>query len=443
MTPPLDASAAPRNSDLEAALAEARENYSRIRPNSAAAHDKARTVMPGGNTRTTLFYTPFPTAMKSGQGCYLEDIDGNKYLDLCGEYTAGLFGHSDPRIQAMLHKVIENGISLASVGENEAKLAAILCARFPALELVRFTNSGTEANLMAVAAARAHTGRSKIIAFRGGYHGGVMSFVTGGSVVNAPFSVTLAEYNDLPGTLALIREHAADLAAVLLEPMMGSGGCIPATRDFLAGLRDATREVGAMLIFDEVMTSRHTAGGLQKLHGITPDLVSLGKYIAGGMSFGAFGGRADVMAVFDSHKPGALVHSGTFNNNMLSMSAGMLAMGEIFDDSAAEALRKRGDGLRDALNAICAKHGVAMQFTGIGSMVQPHFRLGQILRPYTASAQEDGLRELFFLDMMKAGIYIARRGMVALSLPVGEAELARYIAAVEEFCASRKPLMAG
>lgn len=442
MTPPLDASAAPRNSDLDAALAEARENYARTRPNSAVAHEVARTVMPGGNTRSTLFYTPFPTAMKSGQGCYLEDIDGNKYLDLCGEYTAGLFGHSDPRIQAMLHQVIENGISLASVGENEAKLAAILCARFPALELVRFTNSGTEANLMAVAAARAHTGRSKIIAFRGGYHGGVMSFVTGGSVVNAPFSVTLAEYNDLPGTLALIREHAADLAAVLLEPMMGSGGCIPATRDFLAGLRDATRDVGAMLIFDEVMTSRHTAGGLQKLLGITPDLVSLGKYIAGGMSFGAFGGRADVMQVFDSHRPNALTHAGTFNNNVLSMSAGMLAMGEIFDDSAAEALRQRGDGLRDALNAICTKHGVAMQFTGIGSMVQPHFRLGPILRPYTASAQEEGLRELFFLDMMKAGIYIARRGMVALSLPVGAAELARYIAAVEEFCASRKPLMA-
>jgi glutamate-1-semialdehyde 2,1-aminomutase len=442
MTPPLDTATPPRNSDLEAALAEARDIYTTARPQSAAAHEAARAVMPGGNTRTTLFYTPYPTAMKSGQGCYLEDIDGNKYLDLCGEYTAGLFGHSDPRIQAMLHQVIQNGISLASVGENEAKLAAILCARFPALELVRFTNSGTEANLMAVAAARAHTGRSKIIAFRGGYHGGVMSFVTGGSVVNAPFSVTLAEYNDLPGTLALIREHAADLAAVLLEPMMGSGGCIPASREFLAGLRDATREVGAMLIFDEVMTSRHTAGGLQKLHGITPDLVTLGKYIAGGMSFGAFGGRADVMSVFDSHKPGALVHSGTFNNNVLSMSAGMLAMGEIFDDSAAEALRKRGDGLRDALNANCAKHSVAMQFTGIGSMVQPHFRLGQILRPYTASAQEDGLRELFFLDMMKAGIYIARRGMVALSLPVGDAELARYIAAVEEFCASRKPLMA-
>ncbi|MCE2922437.1 MAG: aminotransferase class III-fold pyridoxal phosphate-dependent enzyme, partial [Roseomonas sp.] len=420
-----------------------RENYSRARPNSATAHEKARTVMPGGNTRTTLFYTPFPTAMKSGQGCYLEDIDGNKYLDLCGEYTAGLFGHSDPRIQAMLHQVIQNGISLAAVGENEAKLAAILCARFPALELVRFTNSGTEANLMALAAARAHTGRSKIIAFRGGYHGGVMSFVTGGSVVNAPFSVTLAEYNDLPGTLALIREHAADLAAVLLEPMMGSGGCIPATREFLAGLREATREVGAMLIFDEVMTSRHTAGGLQKLHGITPDLVSLGKYIAGGMSFGAFGGRADVMSVFDSHKPNALTHAGTFNNNVLSMSAGTLAMGEIFDDTAAEDLRKRGDGLRDALKGICAKHKVAMQFTGIGSMVQPHFRLGPILRPYAASPQEDGLRELFFLDMMQAGIYIARRGMVALSLPVGEPELLRYIVAVEEFCASRKPLMAG
>ncbi|MBR0653868.1 aspartate aminotransferase family protein [Plastoroseomonas arctica] len=433
---PLDI--APRNTGLDEALADARERYTAARPNSAAAHVRAKAVMPGGNTRTTLFYTPFPTAMAGGEGCHLTDIDGHRYLDLCGEYTAGLFGHSDPRIIAALEAAIARGLSLASVGEREAQFAEILCARFPSVERIRFTNSGTEANLMAIAAARGFTGREGILAMQGGYHGGVLTFVTGANPVNAPFPVTLAPYNDIDGTLSVIREKAGTLAAILLEPMMGSGGCIPATRDFLAALRAAATEHNIVLIFDEVMTSRHTLGGLQKLHGITPDLTTLGKYVAGGMSFGAFGGRADIMAMYE---PGRLTHAGTFNNNVLSMSAGITAMGDIFDDSAAEALRARGDALRDALNATCAKHGASMQFTGIGSMIQPHFRLGDIIRPYVPSPAEEGLRELFFLDMMSAGIYIARRGMVALSLPVGESESAQYVAAVDPFCAARKPLL--
>ena len=433
---PLDI--APRNTDLDTALADARERYSAARPKSAAAHERAKAVMPGGNTRSTLFYSPFPTAMAGGQGCHLTDIDGHDYLDLCGEYTAGLFGHSDPRIIAALQAAIARGLSLAAVGEREAEFATILCARFPSVERIRFTNSGTEANLMAIAAARAFTGRAGILAMQGGYHGGVLTFVTGFNPVNAPFPVTLAPYNDIDGTLALIREHAGDLAAILLEPMMGSGGCIPASRDFLAALRAAATEHGIVLIFDEVMTSRHSLGGLQKLHGVSPDLTTLGKYVAGGMSFGAFGGRADIMAMYE---PGRLTHAGTFNNNVLSMSAGITAMGEIFDDTAAEALRARGDALRAALNAVCAKHQVAMQFTGIGSMIQPHFRLGDIARPYARSPAEDGVNELFFFDMMNAGIYIARRGMVALSLPVGEAESARYVAAVDSFCAARGPVL--
>jgi glutamate-1-semialdehyde 2,1-aminomutase len=438
---PLDVPAAPRNSDLDTALAEAREAYVTARPKSAAAHERARQVLPGGNTRSVLFYTPFPTAMAKGQGCYLEDIDGHKYLDLCGEYTAGLFGHSNPIIQAAIRAAIDGGLNLAAVGENEAKLAAILCARFPSFERVRFTNSGTEANLMALAAARAFTGRDNILAMFGGYHGGVLAFAGGGSKVNAPFPVTLAQYNDIEGTLALLQ--AGSFAAVILEPMMGGGGCIPASRDFLAALRKATAESGTVLIFDEVMTSRHSAGGLQRLHGITPDMTTLGKYIAGGMSFGAFGGKAELMDQFDGHRPGALAHAGTFNNNVLSMSAGTVAMSEIFDDAAADALLARGEALRTALNAVCVKHGAAMQFTGIGSMLQPHFRRGEIVRPYAASASEEALRELFFLDLLAAGIYVARRGMVALSLPVGEAELARFVAAVEAFCSARGPLLQG
>jgi len=428
----------PRNLDLDAALAEAREGFAAARPRSAAAHERARAVMPGGNTRAVLYYTPFPIAMERGEGCTLEDIDGHRYLDLCGEYTAGLFGHSDPRILAAVREALDRGLNLAGVGEREAILAGILCDRFPSIERVRFTNSGTEANLMAVAAARSRTGRTRLLAMHGGYHGGTLNFAGGGSPVNVPYPVTLAPYNDTDAALAMI-EGADDLAAIILEPMMGGGGCIPAAPAFLRALRDAATARGIPLIFDEVMTSRHSAGGLQSLHGITPDMTTLGKYVAGGMSFGAFGGRAEIMGVFE---PGGLLHSGTFNNNVLSMSAGVVAMGEIFDGAAAEALRARGDRLRERLNALCERHGAAMQFTGIGSMMQPHFRRGEILRPYAATPAEEGLRELFFLDLVAQGVYLARRGMFALSLPVGDAECDRAAEAIEEFCLTRKALLA-
>lgn len=430
-----------KNVDIDTALNEAKEAYVATNPKSLARYVEATAVMPGGNTRTVLHYAPFPLAMARAEGCRLWDADGHEFVDFLGEYTAGIYGHSHPVIRKAVDGALDKGINFGASNLTEARFARAVCDRF-GLDRIRFTNSGTEANLLAISLARIFTKRSKVLTFDGGYHGAVFGFAGGGSPINVPFDYVMAPYNDMEKTRALIAENAADLAVVILEPMMGSGGCIIADPDFLKMLREETTRVGALLIFDEVMTSRLSPGGLQAVRGVKPDLTTLGKYIGGGMSFGAFGGRGDIMDLFDPRRPDALPHAGTFNNNVLSMSAGMLAMGEIFDDSAAEALRQRGDGLRDALNAICTKHGVAMQFTGIGSMVQPHFRLGPILRPYTASAQEEGLRELFFLDMMKAGIYIARRGMVALSLPVGAAELARYIAAVEEFCASRKPLMA-
>lgn len=430
-----------RNSDLAEAVADARERYAAARPKSAALHAAARDVLAGGNTRSVLFYTPFPTAMAGGHGCYLTDIDGHEYLDLLGEYTAGLFGHSEGRILDAVRAALANGINLAAVGENESKLASILCARFPSIERIRFTNSGTEANLMALAAARAHTGKSRVLVMRGGYHGGVLTFgLDGAYAVTVPVPLAFATYNDVADAVGAI-EAADDLAAVLLEPMMGGGGCIPASREFLQALRDACTAKGCLLIFDEVMTSRHSAGGMQSRHGITPDMTTLGKYIAGGMSFGAFGGREDVMSLFDGHKPDSLPHAGTFNNNVLSMSAGAVAMGEIFDDRAAEALWVRGEKLRDDVNAALKQAGTVMHFTGLGSMLNPHFREGPVLRPYKASPEEDMLRELFFFDMLAAKIYLARRGMVALSLPVGDAECARFVDAVGEFAQVRKPLL--
>ncbi len=251
-----------------------------------------------------------------------------------------------------------------------------------------------------------------------------------------------ADYNDAEGAARAIREAGDALAAVIVEPMQGSAGCIPATREFLQALRDATKETGALLVFDEVMTSRHGFGGLQQRLGVTPDMTTFGKYMAGGMSFGAFGGRRDVMAMFDGHRPGAMPHAGTFNNNVLSMAAGRVALGEIFGAAEAEALFARGEALKAALNAACAKHGVAMHFTGAGSMLSPHFRPGPVAAPYKATVEEEQMRELFFFDMLAAGLYLARRGMVSLMLPVTDADCARFVAAVEEFCAARRPVLA-
>ena len=198
--------------------------------------------------------------MPRGHGCFLEDVDGHRYIDFCGEYTAGLFGHSEPRIQAALHAAIDRGLNLASVGEREGQLAALLCARFPSLERVRFTNSGTEANMMALGAARAFSGRPGVLAFRGGYHGGLIdawSAAAARSIHRYRLAGRLQRY---PTNVEVLRAHAGEIAAVILEPMMGSGGCIPARPEFLAALRAGQPRAGVLLLFDEVMTSRHSVG---------------------------------------------------------------------------------------------------------------------------------------------------------------------------------------
>ncbi|WP_031200768.1 aminotransferase class III-fold pyridoxal phosphate-dependent enzyme [Mesorhizobium sp. LSHC414A00] len=426
------------NSALESSLLEARGRFIAKHPRSCELHNQARTVMPGGNTRSVLYYQPFPIAMEKGEGSRLCDIDGHEFVNLCGEYTAGLFGHSEMRIHAAIQQAMTRGLNLAAVGRAECELAQLICARVPSIELVRFTNSGTEANLMALTAARVHTGRDMILAFRGGYHGGVLLFTPQGpSPVTVPFPWVVADYNDPDAATAVIEQNRDRLAAVIVEPMLGSGGCIPAEVSFLKALRKATRGAGALLIFDEVMTSRMSDGGLQKRLGIVPDLTTLGKYMAGGMSFGAFGGRADVMSLFD----GRLPHAGTFNNNVLSMAAARVAIGEIFTQAAAEELYERGERLRASLNDRLMKLGVAMHFSGVGSLATAHYRAPTIRRSYTPTAREDGLRELFFLDMLQAGFYLARRGMIALSLPVQQSDLDRFVDAVDEFARTHRRLL--
>jgi len=425
--------AASVNYDLKAALQDTEERFAAANPKSAGLYDAACLRMPGGNTRTVLFYPPFPLSLAGGEGCYVEDVDGHRYTDFVVEQTAGLYGHSDPTVRRAVAEALEGGITLGGPTSREAELAELLVERFPALDLVRFTNSGTEANLLALCASRAATGREKIMVFDGCYHGSVISFGGYGSSMNVPFPLVKAPYNDSERTLALIEENASDLAAVIVEPMTGSGGCIPCTPEFLKMLREATTRHGIVLIFDEVMTSRLSPGGLQKVYGITPDLMTLGKYVGGGLSFGAFGGRRDLMERFDPRRPDAFGHAGTFNNNVLTMAAGAAGLREVFTPEAAERLNASGDRLRERLNSLLERKGVAGRVTGRGSMMMLHLTAAPLNGPRDTNAVRPDARALFHLGMIERGFYVARRNMMVLSLPMGEKEFDGLVGAFENF----------
>ena len=430
-----------RNLDLGAALAEAEKRFVEAHPMSGRRHDAARKVMPGGNTRTVIYYPPFPVTIARGEGCYVWDLDGNRYADFVAEYTAGLYGHSEPAIVEAVKEALSDGIVLGAPNRYEAELARILVERFPALELVRFTNSGTEANLMAVSVARVFTGRSKVLVMKGGYHGGVFIFSGNGSPLNVPFPFLLADYNDVEGTRAMIRANAADLACVILEPMLGGGGCIPASAEFLRMLREETRQAGSLLVFDEVMTSRLSPSGLHGALGIVPDLVTLGKYLGGGLSFGAFGGAARIMERFDPARPDALAHAGTFNNNVLTMAAGMAGLTKVLTPERSLAFNAGGDALRERMNAAIAKRGLRVHVSGRGSMMNVHFVRGPVNSPADSAASSKDWLKLLQLEMLARGYYMTFRGMFVLSLPHGKAELDGFATAFEGFLDDYAPLL--
>jgi glutamate-1-semialdehyde 2,1-aminomutase len=417
------------------ALTAAKARYAERHPASHAEWRSAARVMPGGNTRTILYFDPFPLCMTSGSGCNLVDVDGIRYVDLLGEYTAGIYGHSNPAIQAAVIEALHNGLSLSAHTPAEARLASLLCARYPSIERVRFTNSGTEANLLALATAAAFTGRERVLVFEGAYHGSLLKFGEPRSPINVPHRFVVAPYNDIEAARATIREHSGHLAAILVEPMLGAGGCIPGDPAFLGALAEEARAVGALLIFDEIQTARLSTGGRQALLGITPDLTTLGKYHGGGLSFGAFGGSAELMSLYDPRKPAALSHAGTFNNNVLSMAAGHAGLSKVLTAETLDALNGRGDRLRARLNELLAGIDARFELTGLGSLMNFHCT-AEPAHASTALA-------LLFFDLLERGYYIAPRGFIALSLPVDDATLDGFVDAVREVTVGRAPLFCG
>jgi glutamate-1-semialdehyde 2,1-aminomutase len=412
---------------------------------SRELYQRALNSLPGGNTRTTVFMKPFPIYAESGAGCRVRDVDGNEYIDCINNFTSLIHGHAHPALIAAATRQMVRGSAFGMPTESEVDLAELLAARLPSVDQLRFANSGTEAVMMALKAARAYTGRPKIAKCEGAYHGSYdyaevsldpTPSAWGG---NAPVSVAYAKgtpdnvladvvtipFNDIDAAVSLIREHGPELACVLVDPMPNRAGLVPADRAYLQALREVTRDVGALLIFDEVITFRLGYHGAQGLWDITPDLTTLGKIIGGGFPVGAIGGGKEFMSVFDpsAGKP-ALPHGGTFSANPVTMRAGIAAM-ELLDEAAFARLDAIGQAVRDGIDAAFRKTGVPGGTVGLGSLLKIHFTDRRIRDYRSAYLNEAETRRqsAFNSALLNRGIFAANYGLMALSLPMTDADI--------------------
>jgi glutamate-1-semialdehyde 2,1-aminomutase len=389
---------------------------------SAALWERALASLPGGNTRTTIFHEPYPVYIARGEGCRVWDVDGVERIDFISNYTSLILGHCHPRVVEAVQRQAGELMSVAAPTGLEVELAEEIRRRLPSLEQLRFANSGTEATMLAFRVARAFTGRSKVGVVAGGYHGShdyaasipaSVSGVPGGPGIPATVAETLvvAPFDDAEGTRAAFEPQLGDLAAVIIEPVLGSGGVLPASREFLGFLRELTRDAGALLVFDEIISFRVGYHGAQGRYGITPDLTTLGKIIGGGLPIGALGGRADVMALFDPRRDDHIGHGGTFNANPLTMAAGLATLAELMPERF-DALAALAGELEAGVNE--HTHATA---TAVGSLFRIELpdatRLPDLHRGLLAN-----------------GILMTPRGMGCLSTPMTSAEIDAFVDAL-------------
>ena len=418
---------------------------------SRALHEDALAVMPGGNSRTTTFFDPYPFYVDRGYGAHVVDADGNDRLDFNGNYTSLILGHAPPEVVQAVQDAATRGMSFPGPTDHEIRLAEMLTRRIPSLETVRFTNSGTEATMNAVRVARAFTGRPKIAKFEGAFHGThdtVLVSVTPDPKVaggrKRPKSVPSSEgipaatlkqvvvlpWNDGDACEELIEREAGNLAAVLVDPLLGIGGIIPPAAGFLARLRALTEKHGIVLIFDEVISFRVAWGGAQERFGIRPDLTTLGKIIGGGLPVGAFGGRRDIMTAYDPRRGGARIsHGGTFNANPLTMAAGVATLNALTLE-AYERLDALGERLRGGVTRLLAGTRRRGQVSGLGSLFCLHWTTSA-LTDYRSSRPKDPQASLrMFLGLLNEGILLTQRGMGACSLAMADEDVDRFVNAL-------------
>jgi glutamate-1-semialdehyde 2,1-aminomutase len=383
--------------------------------------------IPGGNTRSLAFYPPYPLVISSGSGCRIRDADGNEFIDLLNNYTASVHGHALPAVNEAMSEQAALGTVFPAPSGLQAELAERIVGRVASVEQVRFANSGTEAVMMAVRGARAFTGREKIVKAEGGYNG--MWEQVPISWPQDPYRAAMPEgvrelvrmvgYNDVGQLEAAMQEEGNEVAAIILEPVTGTG-VFAGTPEYFAAARRLADEHGALLICDEVITLRLGVGGFQEVLGVRPDLTTMGKIIGGGLPVGAFGGRADVMEIFDPRSPRHLHHSGTFNGNLMTMAAGCVSL-DLLTRSEIERINALGERLAEGLRRSLAErpdlHGVV---NNCGSLLHVNLGTEGEVRKFSDLRPDSPVAAAFHLAALEEGVYFAPRGFMNTSTAMDE-----------------------
>jgi glutamate-1-semialdehyde 2,1-aminomutase len=383
--------------------------------------------IPGGNTRSLAFFPPYPLVISYGSGCRIRDADGNEFIDLLNNYTASVHGHALPAINEAMNSQAALGTVFPAPSKLQAELAERIVGRVASVEKLRFANSGTEAVMMAVRGARAFTGREKIIKAEGGYNGmwEQVPISWGQDPYRAAMPegvrelVRMVDYNDLGQLEAAMEEAGEEVAAIILEPVTGTGA-FAGTPEYFAAARRLADEHGALIICDEVITLRLGVGGFQEVLGIRPDLTTMGKIIGGGLPVGAFGGRADVMEVFDPRSQRHLHHSGTFNGNLMTMAAGCVTL-DLLTQREIERINALGDRLADGLRRMLGeKPDLHAVVNNCGSLLHVNFGTEGEVNKYSDLNLDSPVAARFHFAALDEGVYFAPRGFMNTSTAMDE-----------------------
>ncbi|MDR1058310.1 MAG: aspartate aminotransferase family protein [Treponema sp.] len=439
-----------------------KQEYIRKTPKSGVYYESARQIIPGGESRILVTYAPYAIAVEYGAGCNVYDLDGNRYVDYINNYMSLIHGHAFKPISEALKTQLDKGTVYAAPTIPQYDLAKHLTDRIPALNKIKFCNSGTEAVMYAIRAARAYNRKKYIIRIDGGYNG-TSDFSTINMTIDSkrgpgalPSRVTepgVAEelsnlvipvaFNDPSQMERALKEHADEVSAIVMEPMLGSAGFIPPKPGYLKAVRGLADKYGALLIFDEIVSYRLSEGGLELSEGVEPDLVTLGKIIGGGLPVGAYGGKEDIMKSFLPTHHVMLSASGTFSGNPLTMTAGSVALRH-YPKPAIDRLNSLGDRLRQGLREAVEKAGIPVVFTGIGSFTGYHFTQKKQVENATDSmktlAEHMPLYECVHMAALIKGYYLMKKGRFILSTPMDEALVDRTIRDFAEIFSLVKPL---
>lgn len=410
--------------------------------------------MPGGvNSAARAFGAVGgePIVFERGEGAYLFDIDGNRYVDYIGSWGPMIFGHQWPAISEAVHAAVDRGTSFGAPTVAENELAELVIEAVPSVEMVRLVNSGTEATMSAIRVARGFTGRDVIIKFAGNYHGHVDSLLVSAGSAAATLGVPdspgvtagtsqdtmVLKYNDVEGLEAAFSAHGDKIAAVILEPVCGNMGCVTPTPEFLKSLRKQTHDFGAVLIFDEVMCGFRVApGGAQELFGVMPDMTTMGKIVGGGLPLAVFGGRRDIM----QHvlPAGKVFQAGTLSGNPIATAAGIAMLKSLRDHSPYERLESLSHRLADGLVDAASAAGVEHCLQRVGSMMTLFFQNGPVTDWDSAAQSNTKMFSKYFWGLIERGVYMPCSQFEALFVSAAhtESDIDHTVAMAKEVLAS-------